>query len=105
MSGAPLEITLYDPVTNEEIKTYTRSFLPWKLLKTAIRLSKGFDAENLSEKDLDQLAGLVVDVFGNQFSVEDLNNGSDVGEMATVLQAIMTRASSLMPANPTRPGS
>jgi len=50
---------------------------------------------------MDAIAGLIVDVFGNQFSVQDLDNGADVGEMLAVLQGIVARASALVKANPT----
>lgn len=96
-----MQITLYGP-NDEPIGTFTRSFVPWKLLKQAIRLSaKLGDGQNLNEEAIDDLAGLVVEVFGNRFTVEQLNEGADVGEMMTVLTAIVGKAA---PANPTPPG-
>lgn len=99
----PLVITLYDPETNEEKATFSRAFVPYKLLKAAIRLSKAIKPEDLNEDDADALASLVVEVFGNKFSVEDLNECSDITEMVTVLNMIMAKARGLMP-NPTPPG-
>ena len=94
----PIELTLYDPATNEPIKTYVRSFVPWAILKRAIRMSKmlsgaGDGANDLAEEDVDELASLVVAVFGDQFSLEDVGKGTDVGEMMTVITAIISRAS------------
>ena len=107
--AAPLKLTLYDPETDEVKAEYSRSFLPWKLLKQALRLAKSLennDLEDLSEETVDELAGLVVEVFGNKFSIQELNEGSDLGEMLTVLTSIISRAGASMPeANPTKPGS
>jgi hypothetical protein len=99
----PMNITLYDPETNEVKSTHTRLFVPWKLLKQAVKLANGLDPENMTDADMDTLAGLVVETFGNKFSIEDLNNGADVGEMVTVLNTIIAKASGGI-ANPTPPG-
>ncbi len=88
----PIELTLYDPETNEIKKTYTRSFVPWALLKRAIRMMKSIDTEEMKEEDMDELASLVVACFGDQFSVDEVNKGADAGEMVTVLQEIVSRA-------------
>ena len=100
-----LQITLYDPETDAVLKTYSRSFVPWRILKAAIRLQTvvADSAGGMRPDDLDQIAGLVVETFGNQFSIEDLNNGADVQEMMTVLQVVIARAHGLS-TNPTPPG-
>jgi hypothetical protein len=106
--AAPLKITLYNPVTNEEQKTFERSFIPWKIMKKAVRLLKTMGNSDASKPDelpdelYDELAGLVAEIFGNQFTVGELDDGADVGEMIAVLLAIQTRVSSLP--NPTPPG-
>jgi hypothetical protein len=105
MTPTPMQITLYDPETNEVVATHSRLFVPWKLLKAAIGLAKSLDPANLTETDLDQLAGLVVEVFGNKFSVEDLNNGADVSDMVAVLNTIIAKAGRGFTANPTPPGN
>lgn len=99
--GTPLVITLYDSETNEEKATYTRTFVPWILLKQAIRLSKKLDLDEMTEETVDELAGLVVAVFGDKFSLQDLNHGADITEMLTVITQIIAKAEAVMPANPT----
>ncbi len=99
---APLKITLYDPETDEVKKDYTRSFIPWRLLKKSIRMSKvlaNIDQENLQDEDVDAITSLVVDVFNDQFTVEELNNGADLMEMIAVIQGIIARAEGV-PVNP-----
>lgn len=97
----PIEITLYNPETNEVVKTFTRSFVPWAILKKALRLQKTIDSEAMTEDDVDELAGLVVAVFGDQFTLDQVNTGMDVGEMVTVLNAVIARATQFTP--PTNP--
>lgn len=99
----PISITLYDPQTNEVKKTYSRLFVPWKILKAATRMQETVKDDQVT--DPDALAGLVVEAFGNQFSIQDLNEGADIGEMLAVITAIVAKATSAMPANPTRPGN
>jgi len=100
-----MKITLYDPKTDEIKGTYTRVFVPWKLLKQAVKLAKGLKPEEMDEQQVDSLAGLVVEVFGNKFSVEDLNEGADVSEMIAVLNTIVARAGGAISTNPPPPGN
>jgi len=88
----PLQITLYDPETDEVKANYSRVFVPWKVLKYAVNLAKNLDAANMTEEQLDQLAALIVEAFGNRFSIQDLNDGADISEMMTVLNQIIAKA-------------
>lgn len=93
MAGTPISITLYGE-GDEVLSTHTRMFVPWKILKAAVRLSKELDVNDMTEADVDALAGLVVEAFGNQFSVEDLDAHADVSDMVAVLQMIVGKATS-----------
>jgi len=101
--NAPMVVHLYGD-DNEVVKTFTRSFVPWKMLKKAVKLSKQVNFEDLKAEDVDQIAGLVVEVFSDQFTLEDLDNGADVGEMLAVIQNIVARANGVS-LNPTPPES
>lgn len=95
----PLEITLYSD-HDEVKKTYTRSIIPWRVLKKAVRLQT-LDAGHMTEEDVDSIAALVVEAFGDQFTLDELNSGAELGEMMTVLATIVTRASAaFQQANP-----
>jgi len=101
--STPLKITLYDPESNEVRKEFSRSFIPWRILKKAIQLSKtlaNLDQKDITENDVDAIAGLVVDVFGDKFTVEELNQGADLAEMMAVLQAIIAKAEGMVPNPP-----
>ncbi len=98
----PMTLHLYDE--NSEIKaTFIRSFVPWKLLKEAVKIAKNLDPKNMTEDTVEELTGLVVAVFGDKFTVDQLNEGADVSEMVTVLQQIVSTANGVT-ADPTTPG-
>lgn len=100
MAGTPIVLTLYDPETDEVKKTYRRSFVPWKLLKEAVRLSaslspkKGQEVE-YSEELVDQISGLVIGVFGDQFSQKELEEGADISELISVFNQIIAKANGI----------
>lgn len=88
---APIQLTLYDPETNEVVSDHTRIFVPWGILKKAVGLTH-MDRNNLTEEDVDMIAGIVVETFGNKFSVSDLDKGADLEEMMAVVDNIIARA-------------
>ena len=98
--GTPLSIVLYG-ADDDPIKEYTRSIIPWGILKKSIALTRAIGKKDVAEADVDAIAGLVVEAFGNQFTIQELDAGADIGEMLTVLQSIVARAGELVNANPT----
>lgn len=103
LNMAPITIKLYGP-DNEPTKTFERTIIPWGVLKKAIHMSNAIEnPEEASEQDMDAIAELVVEVFGEQFTIEELNKGADVSETLAVIQAIVNRATALVQQNPTGP--
>ena len=103
--GTPIQLTLYD--INDEIKgNFSRARVPLSFAERAIEMS-GSLKDGMGIEQLQSLYALVVDFFGNQFTLEDLRSGADLGELISVIKAIATRAVELMPSkeNPTKPGS
>ena len=101
---APITLILYDPETQEQIKTYSQSFVPWKMLKRAIRLNKNIGSKEIDkyeETDIDELSSFVISIFGDGLTPEILDNQSDVTEMMTVIRAIVSRTRGVM--DPTLP--
>lgn len=98
--SAPITLTLYGP-DDEPLKTYQRSIVPWGVLKRAVQLNSEIDQANVSEDDLDRIAEFVVLCFGDQFTVADLNDGADIGDMLAVLRAVTNRSTAVI--NPTVP--
>jgi hypothetical protein len=100
----PLILNLYDE-SNEKVKTCTRTFVPWKMLKKAVRLYKsigGKKIEEFEEADMDALTTYIMEVFsGQNLTIEILDEQSDIGEMMNVVKTVMTHARGVM--DPTLP--
>jgi hypothetical protein len=105
--GTPIKLTLYDPETNEERETYSRSFIPWGILKAAIQC-QGLNPEIMTPEDIEKINGLVMEFYGNRFTAQELEAGATLEEVMGVLTAIMSRLEGDLPgfggANPTLPG-
>jgi len=104
--GTPIQLTLYDE-NDEPRETYSRGFVPWGILKAAMRL-QGLDQDNLTEEDVDRINALVTAFYGDRFTVQDLDAGASFTEVFSVLTAIMSRLEGDLPglggATPTLPG-
>lgn len=102
MPGAPITLKIYDE-NNEVQKEYVKTFVPWKLLKKAIALRKvaGKANDEIDAGDMDSIAGYVVELFGQDMTLEMLDNGADMSEMLSVIRSVMARAAGI--ANPTLP--
>jgi len=102
--STPMKITIHSDDEGKE-KTYSRTFVPWKLLKVAARIAVKIDPDDMSDEAIDELASLVAEAFGNQFSVQDVSEYGDILEMLTVLKIIMAKARGNSPdENPMIPG-
>lgn len=96
--STPMTIRIYDATDN--YTEHNRAFVPWGILKAAIRLYKKVgkkSEEDISEEDLDAIAALVVEAFGNKFSISDLDQGCDVSEVLAVFYNIVARAQGTRP--------
>lgn len=102
--AAPLVLNLYDE-NNEVVKTCTRVFIPWKMLKKGVRLHKQLGSkpsEEYEEADIDALTAYIMEVFsGQDLTIELLDEQSDITEMITVIRSVVNRAKGIM--DPTLP--
>jgi hypothetical protein len=100
----PLVLNLYDE-DSEITKTCSRSFVPWKMLKKAVKLykllgKKGID--EYEETDIDALTSYIIEVFpGQDLTVEILDEQAAIPEMMNVIKTIMSNARGVM--DPTLP--
>lgn len=110
--GFKIEITLYPPDGEEAGEVFSQAHIPWKVLKRAAKLFKAMGSPNDPEKvsmdflegdSFDELSEFIVSFFGNQFSVERLENEADAREVMTVLVSIVSQFGEIS-ANPTLPG-
>jgi hypothetical protein len=76
----------------------------WKVLKTAIRLSKRLESGAVDDDTYEEITAFVVEAFGDQFSVDDLGEMATFDEMLAVMNTITAKAQRSLSGNPTRPG-
>jgi hypothetical protein len=98
-SAQPIKLTFYNPEDGEIEHEYATCIIPWGILKRAMRFAKRFgsgagnlDIADLTDADIDEISGLVVDLFGDRFTMQDLANKTELTEVITVMQQIFTRA-------------
>jgi hypothetical protein len=89
-----VSVTLYDK-NDEPIKTYEKSVIKWGLMKKAIKLGKGMNEEDFGEDEFDKISEFVCDLFDNQFTTKDLEEGADVGEVFTAFKAVIAKAKAM----------
>ncbi len=114
--AAKLEGNMSDVITltlykgdDEEQRTLTRSFLPWGILEMAIELQDdlagietGEDGNlKISIEQVRRLTDLVVFIFGDKVSVDELNGGASVQDMFSVFKQIFAMVGGIMSSNPT----
>ncbi len=101
---SPIVLNLYGE-DNELIRSCTRTFVPWKMLKKAIALNKQIgkkETDEYEEADMDALTAYIMELFsGQSLSIEMLDEQTDVSEMMNVVKAVMNRARGVM--DPTSP--
>ena len=102
--NAPIVLNLYG-IDNELIRSCTRTFVPWKMLKKAVTLNKLIgkkDVDEYEESDMDALTNYIIEVFsGQNLTIEILDEQTDVTEMMNVVKAVMGKARGVM--DPTLP--
>ena len=100
-SGTPIKLTIYN-ADDEPVKELSRLVVPWGILKRAVRMMDKMDVENPTEEDIDAISGLIVQIFGDKVTIEELDNGADMDDMISCLRQIIAKARGLVP-NPPPP--
>ena len=103
MPRACVELELYG-TDNEVIKKLSRVVVPWGILKKTLRVQKaiaGKEMEAITPEDMDEMAGLVVEIFGeDQVTRDDIDKYADLGDVIAVIAAVGNRARGLVPNAP-----
>jgi hypothetical protein len=104
MTKFAIELIMYNE-DSEPKATYRQSFVPFRLLKEAVKLHEFVtdlqDPQKTNPETIDNLADFVVAFFGNKFSREDLLDGAEISEVLTVIKQIVAKING--DANPTLP--
>ena len=67
-----MDITLK---TNGKDKTYTAGFISARMVRTTIAVSQEINFDNIAPEELDKLMDYIVDLFGSQFTRDELYDG------------------------------
>jgi len=88
--GTPIVFTLYGD-DDEVLGTYSRSIITTRFLERAIDMAD--ELENGTTKEvLHSLDQLIVDFYGERFTLEQVMDGGDIAEKLTILEAILAKA-------------
>jgi hypothetical protein len=60
---------------NGKDKTYTASFISARMVRRTIEVSKEVNFDNILPEELDKLMDYIVELFGNQFTRDELYDG------------------------------
>ena len=104
--GTPIQLTLYDE-NDEPIQTYSRARIPVSFAERAMEWSSSLSNDDLSQNQLTAMYQIIVDFYGEKFSIDQLREGADLSELMAVVIGISQRVSEIMPAtvNPTPPAT
>ena len=61
--------------TNGKDKTYTAGFISARMVRTTIAVSQEINFDNIAPEELDKLMDYIVDLFGSQFTRDELYDG------------------------------
>lgn len=67
-----MDITLK---TNGKDKTYTAGFISARMVRTTIAVSQDINFDSITPEELDKLMDYIVDLFGSQFTRDELYDG------------------------------
>ena len=56
-------------------KAYTTCFISARMVRRTIEVSQGVDFDNISPEELDKLIDYIVELFGSQFTRDDVYDG------------------------------
>lgn len=61
--------------TDKKNKTFKVDFISARMVRRTIEVSNGINFENLKVEELDKLVDYIVELFGNQFTRDDVYDG------------------------------
>jgi len=62
-------------------KTFTAGFISARMVRRTIEVSRGVNFENISPEELDTLIDYIAELFGNQFTRDELYDGLSSKEL------------------------
>lgn len=101
----PIKITFYN--SDDSVKAeYSKLRIPLGLVDIALDLSENQDPKS-DRETWAAIKAFIVEVFGGQFTLDELNQGADLGDMMSIFNMIVAKINNVsrnFNPNPTRPG-
>lgn len=66
-------------------KVFTLDFISARMLRRTIEISKTVNFSDISAEELDTMVGYLVQLYGNQFSVDEVYDGLSATELVPTL--------------------
>lgn len=70
-------------------RTYVMQNVKARSLRNAIELTEEINFNNMKVDDLDKLVNFIVELFNNQFTIDDVYDNLDANELVPTLTACM----------------
>lgn len=70
-------------------KTYTSNKVKTRVFRRALEISESVNFNNLKVSDLDKLIGFVCELYGNQFSIDELYDGLEADKLISTFSESM----------------
>lgn len=93
---SPITLVFYGE-DDEKENEYVLHRMKTKLLKSAVRMGRELkNPQEMDEEQINMLLDFIVELFGNQFTREELEEKTDLMECFSVLSQVFNRAGSLV---------
>ncbi|MFY0521163.1 phage tail assembly chaperone G [Lysinibacillus sp. UGB7] len=75
---------------NGEEKTFTNDFVKARVFRNALKMNEKMsnEGDKVSVETFDEMIGFVVSVFDNQFTVDDVWDGSEAGDFQNEIMRV-----------------
>lgn len=101
----PIQITFYNP--DDSVKAeYSKLRIPLGLVDIALDMSENQEPKS-DRETWDSIKAFIVEIFGEQFTLDELNKGADLGDIISVFNMIVAKIGNVLRSfnpNPIRPG-
>jgi hypothetical protein len=101
----PIKITFYN--SDDSVKAeYSKLRIPLGLVDIALELAENQEPKS-DRETWETIKAFIVEVFGEQFTLDELNKGADLGDILSVFSMIVAKINNVSRSfnpNPIRPG-
>jgi hypothetical protein len=70
---------------NNEEKTFTVPFVKARMFRRALEINKKYDLDNVDVETLDILVSYVVELFNNQFTIDEFYDGIPADKLISTI--------------------